>query len=602
MHRLCIDNSLEPQKSTLNGYLKASNNVYQDLTENFVKNNEADNQIKKLARLGSNEENQIFHHNILLKENLFKTVLEKQEHQEKLINKYEERFLNMEAVQDNLKMKVEYATEGPKQAISSNIDKEHITNLEKQYKTLEVKLKKFSSNDDINEELERLERYLNEKIQRIDKKTNELADSFNDFSKNKSFDEEKLNMTKVKEDLEQLEKQITDLKTKNDADYIKFKNDTVEYNDRLNKKIQGLLQDLSNRPVSEGNITKESKPFNTMEFMLNELTDRVNDIESDFSKRLIAIDNQLKEFDDISKINKMISKINAELNNKLNKDIFENGMNLVLHKNDFYDFVNKNLIKKDKLSSFKFELNEFKEYVNNNLKEQDNYTKKLKNTFDSGVEDLEIKIKTFMNDIHKNDGLLSTLNKKMKSIETDQESLAKKHNDLKQWIVDQLQHRLNSLATSTGIRCLSCGEKDVNYPPLQKFSMGENGQLYNYQDDKYIYMNGVREELRQKNENVQVNKGLNRPQSSNKSNGFRLLSATTNVTNGNRLHSGKSTFKEPNNKKSYTLGQKVFSKQQIIHEHNINQHLPVEQTISMQPKFRNRPFSSIAVKNTLRNQ
>lgn len=601
MHKLGMENGAKPgSRSNLDGYLKASNKVYQGMLDEHVKSTDTDQQIKKLVRLGSDEEDKTFHRNMLLKESLLKSILDNQVDQAAMTKKYDDRLMNLEVVQDNLKMKVDFLTEGTKNPKgTAGVDPTQLAMLEKQYKNLEGKLKKCSSSDNLSEEIERLEGFLTDKIERTDKKLNELTDNFDDFVKEQRKKFENLDIKDMREDLNQLERQMSDFKSRFDNDFKGLRTEISEHNSKLSKKVQGLLQDISNKPIVDGQ-GRETKPFDTMEFMLNEITERVNDIESEFSKRLITIDNQLKEFDDISKINKMISKITVELNNKLNRDIFESSMSLVLYKNDFYDFVNKNLIKKDKLNTFKYELTEFKEYVNNNLKEQDSFAKKLKNTFDSGIDDLEIKINRFSGDIHKNDGIITSLNNKVKAVEKDLESISKKHKELRQWIADQFTSRLNSLATSTGIRCLSCGEKDVSYPPVQKFSMGADGQLYQYQDDKYIYMNGIREDIRAPNENLAFNPIPSKPQSANKPNGFRLLSATTDTTKA-RLTSAKPMFEESETKKQYTLGHKVFSKQQIIHEHNVKQHMPVEQTISMQPKFRNRPFSSIPVKQSLRN-
>lgn len=40
--------------------------------------------------------------------------------------------------------------------------------------------------------------------------------------------------------------------------------------------------------------------------------------------------------------------------------------------------------------------------------------------------------------------------------------------------MEKFNVRLNSLATTHGIRCLSCGEKDLNYPPLNKYTYGDD--------------------------------------------------------------------------------------------------------------------------------
>ena len=44
-------------------------------------------------------------------------------------------------------------------------------------------------------------------------------------------------------------------------------------------------------------------------------------------------------------------------------------------------------------------------------------------------------------------------------------SLDQKIDKLQYFFIETYQAKLNSLMTTKGLQCLSCGEKDLNYPP-----------------------------------------------------------------------------------------------------------------------------------------
>lgn len=60
---------------------------------------------------------------------------------------------------------------------------------------------------------------------------------------------------------------------------------------------------------------------------------------------------------------------------------------------------------------------------------------------------------------------------------------SKKLNQLSSYCEEKFQERLNSLATTHGIKCLSCGEKDLNYPPLTKYTYGDDEKIYIFENN-----------------------------------------------------------------------------------------------------------------------
>ena len=561
----------------LEAYLKSSNKIYNQMLSTYSSEDSADEKVRKLVKLGSQDEEKHINENILLKESVLEKLFEQNMDMKDKMKDVEERVKNLEVKQDSLEMKMDYVSEFSKD--SSN---DFFINLEKRIGSLEINLKKVSTGTGIGDELERLENCLSEKITRMNKKIDYLMDNMNKTVESENTDQNE-NILEIQ--INAFEEKMAKLEERLSGEIIHVKDDLSDSNKKVSNKLKTIFEALADRPKSNDN--ENSKPFNVSEFLLNELKERLEDIESEFSKRIITINNKLKEFDDIGKLNKMVSKLNTELSFKLNKDVFESTIELLLYKNDFYDFVNRNLIKKDKLNTFKYEFGEFKEQMKNELSEASNFSKRMRNTFESAIEDLEIKIGRFSKEIGKNDDLVSSILNRVIATENDGKALTRNFKELKQWIVDQLKTRLNSLATSTGIRCLSCGEKDVNYPPIPKHSMGNNGQLYQYQDDKYLYLNGVREEIRPNNENNHNNVGKGES---------RLFSAKTNPTN-NRLFSASTV---QNKKSKYSVGFKVFDRNQSTHEHKVKRHHNQQNFGKVKPSFKTRPFSSIQQKFIIR--
>ena len=91
--------------------------------------------------------------------------------------------------------------------------------------------------------------------------------------------------------------------------------------------------------------------LNALKFTQDELSERLDDVERNLSKKIIGIENKIKDFDEIKKMNKLITRLQMEMNSKLNQETFEVEMATKIERNEFFEFINKNLVYRDKLKT-----------------------------------------------------------------------------------------------------------------------------------------------------------------------------------------------------------------------------------------------------------
>ncbi len=75
-------------------------------------------------------------------------------------------------------------------------------------------------------------------------------------------------------------------------------------------------------------------------------------------------------------------------------------------------------------------------------------------------------------------------------------------------IQEKMNEWLNSLATTQPVKCLSCGEKDRNYPTMQKYAYGNDGKLYLFQNNDIQFIDlGTKIETENQDKNKRIGSG-----------------------------------------------------------------------------------------------
>ncbi len=177
-------------------------------------------------------------------------------------------------------------------------------------------------------------------------------------------------------------------------------------------------------------------------------------------------------------------------------------------------------------------------------------------------------------------------------------SLDKKIDKLKEFFIQKYTARLNALVCSKGIQCLSCGDKNVNYPDKTQYLQGSDGNMYYFKSKRFLYPNPV-----QMKENDGISYFLNNdtkksripstnrqslnPDPKTAKKNFRLMSAKTNISK--HLQNSNSLLRQ-----QHVQASQVFSRNHLVKEHDMKCHNPVED-FKFRRKFqkKQRPLSSV---------
>lgn len=344
-----------------------------------------------------------------------------------------------------------------------------------------------------------------------------------------------------------------------------------------------------------------------------EIEEKIYDVERNLSKKIIGIDSRLKEIEEIKKINKLVTRIQMELNLKINKEVFDSEIEAKLSRNDFFDFVNKNLISVDKIKTIEFQFLNLSEELEKQMKSIGSQFKIAQTRLDKISDVLTGKDEDMTTKFNDQLNMITDGNDKAKFMKNEINELTKKFEDMQNTVFELINVRLKSLATTKPICCLSCGAKDINYPPIEMRGEGERRQIYLVEDP-------IKEVLRFNEKNKEVKKSENG--GSNKFSAITGKKKLENETNlESNLHknddfstkiaeesyanvrmsaisknSSHAPFKIRTNQ--YTTGEKVFSRELIVKEHTEQRHLAADfgehnHTLSRQKE---RPLSSIPYK------
>ena len=318
--------------------------------------------------------------------------------------------------------------------------------------------------------------------------------------------------------------------------------------------------------------------LNAIEYTMNEISERLDEVERNLSKKIINIDNKVKEFEDIKKMNKIISRLQLEMNSKLNQETFELEMNSKISRDEFFNFINKNLVYKDKIKAVEHETELLKEELTKEMENLSQKNDKFKIFFEKEWKKLIDTLSVLQTRILLLEKNTESLQFSTKDFKKNLANLKKMLFDLQNYCIQKFEERINSLSTTHGLKCLSCGEKEINYPPLNKYTYGDDNKIYLYE-----------------NHDVKVINRLNNVKNFKKS-------KSNYGGKKNRIFSGqvlKSLNKE--NKRggtATTKGETVFDTKHIYKEHFVKAHLNSEKKNfilrkKMKPAKKMRPFTSI---------
>jgi hypothetical protein len=367
--------------------------------------------------------------------------------------------------------------------------------------------------------------------------------------------------------------------------------------------------------------------------LLKEVEEKLNDTERNLNKKIIGLDSRLKEIEDIKKLSKIVTRIQMELNLKINKEVFDGEIEQKLGRSEFFDFVNKNLVSTDKLKTLEHFVESFNSKFDDQLQQCSAKIKKCrleirtvaKNSDRANDERERQFIQTRASTSKAEDGLNSLL--------LQIGHLREDFDNTRKQVFDLVTTRINSLTTTKPVMCLSCGTRDVNYPPLEITTVGSNSHTFfvnghpadfkadcigkeskqskgflisklqqnttSAKEEKENRGNAHKVGVASLNEdsqqlNSKTNDGSTRIQSNSKS---KIASAVLSRVSKNkdRLQSALTS--------KYTTGEQVFNRETAVKEHNQCRHLPANHLIDTDAikKEKNRPFSSIPQRSRFKN-
>lgn len=227
---------------------------------------------------------------------------------------------------------------------------------------------------------------------------------------------------------------------------------------------------------SEG--TEPGKPEPSSTKVRTEIEGILSELERTLNKRLLSLESRLKEFDDIRKYDKVLMKIQIDMNSKLNKDIYESDMSTKLGRNEFFDFVNKNLISRDQLKTLDHKIDRFVSDHSEKITVIDAYSRKTKRSLTKKIEELQEIIEATSKSVADSALKAQEREKLVDNIQQRMGQIERQMHDLRVRVVEEFSARLRSLATTKTINCLSCGKKDINYPPLTAYTKGQDDRQY----------------------------------------------------------------------------------------------------------------------------
>lgn len=362
------------------------------------------------------------------------------------------------------------------------------------------------------------------------------------------------------------------------------------------------------RPIQALESKKDRGMTLSQNEIIKELDEKVNDMERNLNKKIIGIDSRLKEIEDIKKLNKLVTRIQMELNLKINKEVFDSEIETKLGRNEFFDFVNKNLISNDKIKTLEHLMAQFVQNSDKKINEVGKKLKKCQNELISLETKFENVNSNNGNKLEENIGKLNETGNQMNDLEKQMQNLNREFEQTRNQIFELVTARINSLATTKPVCCLSCGARDVNYPPLELKGEGLNGRMFQMESEG-VYINknfGTNDKKQYKSFVINKQRGKTGKMMGKKTWEENMSKVSTKGGEESCARfSGVTKDKNTNVAESakFVTGEEVFSRELVVHEHCEQRHNPVEHLISKGALKleKTRPFSSIPIRNRFKS-
>lgn len=509
--------------------------------------------------------------------------------------------------------------ENKEKGISSELDR-FKTNIH-QNNLLYVQLN--SKNEEMQQKIEVLDSpdflLQSESISNINNKMNELNQQINEISNKTSLLAKSISMPNS---INVPDRQIDTSFRKQILEEINFLKENIEKdNSKLGKKIldleklvndqlSDLYQNLDNLKVKNKTFSLSHENENVkgpLSANIVELEALIQNQERGFLKKFMILENMIKELSDIRKYEKIIPKIQIDLNSKISQELFNAEVQSKLDRGDFFDFVNQNLVSVDQMKTFNSELLKVSHELQDKLTCHENFINKLRKIVERNKDTTNGSFSNFQQEIVNIEKKLSDMEAqnfntqdKFKCFDAETKKFQNNINHL-------LTLRAHKLATTQQLRCLSCGEKELFYPPLTKFVEGKNGYIYEQRDGSPVKMTYDDECSQFRENNKIIFKGPEyvktenlRDQKAHKMAKIKMLEGTRKKEK--RIWSAISGPQKDEIKvkprflklpaSEYVTAEQVITPASVAIEHTIVNHFKSDTELVV--KNSNRPFSSIA--------
>ena len=245
--------------------------------------------------------------------------------------------------------------------------------------------------------------------------------------------------------------------------------------------VARLNQDISkartHKPASHDSMPKE-EIREALEKLSADLSAGLQDIDTRFREKLSLVEENLAGFDGLRGLEPLFARLQDDLAAKLDRSVFEEQIGLKLNRSELVDLVFKSSASKDELRALEQKSEKILNDFSDRIQGIDLYTRKHKRNLSKRCEEIEKLIdevskrsQEAASQLETSRLFLDQMDKKMLSHEV-------KFSDLKTQVVEAFSARLRSLATTKTVNCLSCGKKDINYPPITELIKGETDYCY----------------------------------------------------------------------------------------------------------------------------
>lgn len=398
--------------------------------------------------------------------------------------------------------------------------------------------------------------------------------------------------------------QLNDFKKECHIKFDNIKEQINDFNFEKNKKVLALLSSVPEstfdnfvkkmEAIEKLEKTDIDKSFRDMGLAIIDLqkkVDKFSSLELESKQKLEEFSIDLEKY---KKSTKAISRMEIEMKTKLSRNIFEADINGKASKSEVAGLASS-IAKltekiKDSQREYGFDKCVFFEKLNELDKSLSQINAQFSDSTGSKKKGLTVKSQKV------DEQAITVDNFKHFSKEIDEKMIffTRHFDESKQQILEIVNKRLSCLTTTRQLNCLSCGAKDVNYPPVVMYQEGQNKQLYwadKNKDKENYYLNAENSSkpflIGKKDTKVMPNcrlisekmtgEGTTKVQEEGK---FSQLTKS-------RLLSSKAPLLRI--QKDYVTGEEIFNKEHAVRDHMKIRH----ENLSDNLLQKMRPFSSI---------